>query len=235
MLPVKKITTYLRHFAQLLYPKICLGCGNHLSDSETVLCIICENELPKTRFHEQPENVVYKRMYGRMPVENATALFYFDKGNRVQHLLHQLKYSGKTEVGEHLGMMLGNDIKAVASYQPISAIVPIPLHEKKVRQRGFNQSEYFANGIAKALNISVLTNVVKRIEYTDTQTGKNRFERWDNVKEAFQLENADSIKGRHILLVDDVITTGATLEACGQLLMDIEDVKLSIATIALAH
>jgi len=235
MLLVRKQAEYLKHFAELLYPNLCMGCGNSLSDSEQVLCIICENELPKTHFHEQPDNIVFKRMYGRIPIDNATALFYFDKGNRVQHLLHQLKYSGKTEIGEHLGLMLGNDMNAITSYQSIDAIIPIPLHEKKLRKRGFNQSDYFAFGIAKAMKISVLTNVVKRIEYTETQTGKNRFERWENVKDAFQLLNCDGIKNKHVLLVDDVITTGATLEACGQLLMNVEGLRLSIATMAHAH
>jgi ComF family protein len=235
MLLFKEIAEYFRHFLGLLYPNICLGCGNHLSASEEVLCIICENELPKTNFHSQPDNAIFKRMYNRMPIENATSLFYFDKGNKVQHLMHQLKYSGKTEIGNHLGIMLGNDLKNIDSYKSISVIIPIPLHERKLSKRGFNQSEHFASGIAKAMQISVLTNVVKRIEHTETQTGKNRYERWDNVKEAFQLMNTEDIKGKHILLVDDVITTGATLEACGQLLTEVPDVRLSIATIAHAH
>jgi ComF family protein len=235
MLLLKKSAAYFRHFIELVYPNLCRACGNHLSESEEVLCIICENELPKTGFHAFPDNAVFKRMYNRMPVENATSLFYFDKGNRVQRLMHQLKYSGKTEIGEYLGMMLGNDLKNTESYKSISLIVPVPLHEKKIRQRGYNQSEYFAYGIAKAMKTPVVTNIIKRTAHTETQTGKNRFERWDNVKEAFRLISPELITDNHILLVDDVITTGATLEACGQLLTEIRGVRLSIATIAFAH
>jgi ComF family protein len=235
MFPFNKTVTYLQNFLQLLYPKMCLGCGNHLSNSENVLCFICENELPKTHFHEQPENPVFKKMYGRLPVENATALFYFDKGNRVQHLMHQLKYGGKTEIGNQLGKMLGNDLKKSDAFRSVEIVIPVPLHEKRLRKRGYNQSDFFGQGIAEAMKINMLPKVVERMEYTETQTGKNRFERWDNVKEAFRLKNADDIKGKHVLLVDDVITTGATLEACGQLLMDVPDVRVSIATIAFAH
>jgi ComF family protein len=229
------ILQHLEAFVSLLFPNLCLGCGGVITAQEQVLCIICENSLPKTNFHNEKENVVFKRLYGRIPIENATPLFYFDKGNTVQHLMHQLKYRGKKEIGTYLGKMLGADLLCVEEYKSINVVIPVPLHERKLRIRGYNQSDYFAFGIAEAMKINVLTNVIKRIEFTDTQTGKNRFERWENVKNAFVVQQPDAIKGLHVLLVDDVVTTGATLEACAQHLLNIEDVKVSIATIAFAH
>lgn len=182
-----------------------------------------------------PDNPVFRKMYGRVPVENATSLFYFDKGNRVQHLMHQLKYRGKTEIGWYLGKLLGNDLHNAEAYQSIDTVIPVPLHVKKFRKRGYNQSEFFARGIAEAMKIDLTTDVLERAENTDTQTGKNRFERWENVKDAFRLRDKVSLKGKHILLVDDVMTTGATLEACALVLMQTPQIRISIATIAFAH
>ncbi len=232
---ISTVAEYLESFRSLLFPNLCMSCSGVLSKNEKVICIICENTLPKTNFHLAPENVIFNRLYGRIPIESATALFYFDKGNKVQHLMHLLKYSGKKEIGVHLGKMLGKDLVESNSFKNISIVIPVPLHEKKLRMRGYNQSEYFAKGIAEAMKISVATNVLRRIENTDTQTGKNRFERWNNVKEAFVLSNKEALKNQHVLLVDDVVTTGATLEACAQHLMQIENTRVSIATIAFAH
>jgi ComF family protein len=229
------VTSYLENFVGLLFPNVCMGCGGVLSKHENVLCFICENNLPKTNFHTDADNAVFKRLYGRIPIENATSLFYFDKGGTVQHLMHQLKYNDEKEIGIYLGKMLGNYLLQSNSYKKIDAVIPVPLHEKKLFQRGYNQSECFADGIAEAMGISRLPNVLKRIDFTETQTGKNRFERWDNVKNAFELISPELVKNKHVLLVDDVVTTGATLEACAQLLMDVEETKVSIATIAFAH
>lgn len=229
------VTSFLENFVGLLFPNVCMGCGGVLSKQENVLCFICENNLPKTNFHTDADNTVFKRLYSRIPIENATSLFYFDKGGIVQHLMHQLKYNDEKEIGIYVGKMLGNYLLQSNSYKKIDAVIPVPLHEKKLFQRGYNQSECFADGIAEAMGISRLPNVLKRIDFTETQTGKNRFERWDNVKNAFELISPELVKNKHVLLVDDVVTTGATLEACAQLLMDVEETKVSIATIAFAH
>lgn len=229
------VISYLESFVGLLFPNVCMGCGGVLSKQEKVLCFICENNLPKTFFHNEVDNAVFKRLYGRIPIENATSLFYFDKGGTVQHLMHQLKYNDKKEVGSYLGKMLGNYLLESNSFNSIESVIPVPLHEKKLYQRGYNQSEYFADGIAEAMSISCLPNALKRTDYTETQTGKNRFERWDNVKDAFELINPELIKNKHVLLVDDVVTTGATLEACAHRLMDAQNTKVSIATIAYAQ
>jgi ComF family protein len=226
---------YLSHFTALFYPRLCASCGRHLSASEKVLCLICEHELPRTHFHLSRENPIYKKMYARIQLEHATALFYFDKGNRVQRLIHQLKYSCQPEIGGYLGKMLGNDLKYSDIFRSAEIIIPVPLHEKRLRKRGYNQSECFGQGIAEAMNIQMLPDVIERVVHTETQTGKNRFERWENVKNAFRFKNIHGIEGKHILLVDDVLTTGATLEACGNLLISVPDVRISIATIAFAH
>jgi ComF family protein len=228
-------TEYLESFRGLLFPNLCMGCSGVLSKNENILCFTCENNLPKTNFHLEAENIIFKRLYGRIPIENATALFYFDKGNTVQRLMHLLKYSNKKEIGKYLGKMLGNDLVECKNFKSITSVIPIPLHEKKLRIRGYNQAEYFALGIAEAMKINAVTNVLQRLENTETQTGKNRFERWDNVKDAFVLKNESAIENHHILLVDDVVTTGATLEACAQHLTTIPNVRISIATIAFAH
>jgi len=231
----KIIAEYAESFRGLLFPNLCMGCSNVLSKNENILCFICENSLPKTNFHLETENIIFKRLYGRILIENATALFYFDKGNTVQRLMHLLKYSNKKEIGKYLGSMLGKDLLDSELYKNISSVIPIPLHEKKLKIRGYNQAEYFALGIAEAMKINAVTNVLQRIENTETQTGKNRFERWENVKDAFVFKNESTIENHHVLLVDDVVTTGATLEACAQHLMTIPNVSVSIVTIAFAH
>jgi ComF family protein len=232
---LKIIAEYAESFRGLLFPNLCMGCSNVLSKNENILCFVCENSLPKTNFHLDTENIIFKKLYGRIPIENATALFYFNKGNTVQRLMHLLKYNDKKEIGKYLGKMLGKDLAECENFKSITTVIPIPLHEKKLRIRGYNQSEYFALGIAEAMRINIATNVLQRIENTETQTGKNRFERWDNVKNAFVLKNESTIENHHVLLVDDVVTTGATLEACAQHLITIPNVRVSIATIAFAH
>jgi len=229
------ISQYFSNFKELLFPNICHSCGGNLSANETVICVLCEYSLPKTNFHKHADNPIARKFWGRLPFQNATSLFYFDKGNKVQHLIHQLKYRDKKEIGNKLGEMLGNDLIMEDSYTDIKFVLPIPLHEKKQKIRGYNQSEYFAAGIAEGMKISYDTGIIYRALHTETQTGKNRLERWENVKDAFYIQNAEKVENTHVLLVDDVLTTGATLEACGQHLTEIAGLKLSIATIAFAH
>ncbi len=226
---------FIKSFAALLFPNICLSCGGQLSANENVLCVLCEYSLPKTNFHKYPDNPIAKKFWGRLPLQNATSLFYFDKGNKVQHLMHQFKYRNKKEIGNKLGLMLGTDLLKAEQYLDIACVLPVPLHEKKQRIRGYNQSEYFAAGIAEGMNVRYDTSILHRLLHTETQTGKNRLERWENVKDAFFIQNGEKIENSHVLLVDDVLTTGATLEACAQHLLEIRGIKLSVATIAFAH
>ncbi|MCX6304302.1 MAG: phosphoribosyltransferase family protein [Bacteroidetes bacterium] len=225
---------YLTDFISLIFPRICAGCGNSLWKNEEALCHFCEYHLPKTNFHVDPENPVTRLFWGRVPVETGAAFLYFNKGSNVQRLVHQLKYKGRKDVGIYLGARYGQWLKHAPRFNSADAIIPVPLHRKKYMQRGYNQSEQFAIGLAGSMNIPVCTHLLTRIKATETQTRKSRFNRYQNVKEIFSVNSPPEWKGKHLLLVDDVITTGATLESCIQALTIIEDVKISIACIATA-
>ena len=170
-----------------------------------------------------------------MKVEEVAALMFYKKGNRVQHILHQLKYNGRKEIGANLGEYYGKKLRDEIRFQDIDGIIPIPLHPKKLRKRGYNQSEWIANGLARGMGRDVWTDVLVRTQFTDTQTRKSRFSRWENVKEVFAVQHPEKIKGKHLLVCDDVLTTGATMEAAIQQLLTIDGVKVSVVTLATAH
>ncbi len=225
---------WISDFFGLIYPDVCGACGNPLLKGEHVICTPCEAELPFTNFYLDADNPVAKLFWGRVYIQAALALMYFHKMGRIQHLLHQLKYNGRQEIGVRLGQMIGQQIQKSPYFNDLDIIVPIPLHPKRLQQRGYNQSACIANGIADILNIPVDEVLVTRIVETSTQTKKSRLERWDNVSNVFQINKEMEYKGKHILLVDDVITTGATIEACAQSILSIPDTEVSIAAIAKA-
>ena len=225
---------WLDDFVSLIFPKICAGCGNSLWKNEEVLCHFCEFHLPKTNFHLDEENPVSRLFWGRAKIERGTAFLYFNKGNRVQRLVHQLKYKGRKDIGIYLGAQYGNILRNIVPFNAVHAIIPVPLHKKKYMQRGYNQSEQFAIGLAGSMNVPVNRFLLSRIKATETQTRKSRFNRYQNVREIFTIGNPEEFKDQHLLLVDDVITTGATLESCIEALFKIPGVKISIACIATA-
>lgn len=218
----------------LFFPKICNACGAVLLRNEETICTRCLYTLPRTNFHQHSENPVKELFWGRLPIRSATAYLHFAKAGRVQHLIHQFKYKGKLEVGRTLGRMYGNDLRASPYFKDIEAIIPVPLHWSKQKSRGFNQSEIFGREMAIAMNVPIITDVLIREKATATQTRKSRFERWQNVSYVFKLENSEKIAGKHILLVDDVITTGATIEASASALLEVPGVKVSLAFLAMA-
>ncbi|NUM51371.1 MAG: ComF family protein [Flavobacteriales bacterium] len=224
----------IQYLIDLIYPNICVACNKNLSTNEKQICSRCYLKLPYTRFAEEKDNAIEKIFWGRVPIEAAMALFYFNKGNRVQSILHQLKYKGNFEIGIDMGILAGNELKTSVRFADLNLITAVPLHSQKKKQRGYNQSEMFAKGIAKATCISTDFSVIERTIYTQTQTQKSRLERLNNVEKAFFIPNPEKIKNKHILLVDDVITTGATLEACAACLQKVNGVKISIAAIACA-
>lgn len=230
-----QINRLISDTVSLLFPELCNACGTNLYYGEKEICTKCIYNLPYTDYHIYPENRVAKQLWGRLPCNAAMAMLYFKKGTRVQNLIHSLKYKEKTEVGVKLGQLLGTRLKLGQSYQDIDLIIPVPLHPKKERQRGYNQSKYIADGIANALHISVSTTHLLRNKQTESQTKKSRYTRYQNMETVFSLQNADELKDKHILLVDDVITTGATLEACGTALLNGGIKKLSIAALAFAE
>lgn len=202
--------------------------------NERVICISCAHELPVTQFHLDNDNPVKKVFYGRLEIVNATTLLTFHKKGSVQKLIHQLKYKGHREIGGFLGEWLGAEIKASPFFNEIDAVIPVPLHKRKLRSRGFNQVEDFGKEVAKALEIPYIDNVLLKKTFSTTQTIKARLARYGNIKESFVLANPHLINNAHLLLVDDIITTGATLEACAGVLKEAGDVKISIATMAAA-
>ncbi len=222
----------IQDLINLFYPNICHICDTELYKNQNIICTNCVNELPITNFHLDNENSVKKVFYGRVPIENATSLLIFKKKGSVQKLVHSLKYRGHKEIGVYLGKWLGAELASTASYSNIDMVIPVPLHKKKLRARGFNQVEEFGKHIAAALNIPYVDNVLLKRSFSTTQTLKTRLARWGNIEESFILVNSEKIKNKHILLVDDLITTGATLEACSDVILQAENTKISIATMA---
>ena len=225
---------FLEDFLELFYPRLCIPCGRKLVTQEKYLCLDCLQDLPRTQFHFYPENKVAQLFWGRTYVENATSWLFFRKGSRYQRLVHYLKYKGLKEIGEELGMLMGNELRG-SSFQEADYIVPVPLHRKKQKQRGYNQSEWIAKGITIVMQKPLSVNNLVREQFTPTQTRKNRFERWQNVEGIFGVARPEEFIGKHILLIDDVITTGSTLEAAVVALQKAGAAKVSIATLACAE
>lgn len=218
----------------LLFPHICDGCGSDLLNKDSSLCLRCLDALPQTDFELHPGNPVEKRFYGRLPLANASARYYFSKESLIQQLVHQIKYRNNRELGLQLGRLMGDAIKTSNRFNA-DIIIPLPLFPIKEKKRGYNQSTLLCEGIAEHLHIPVLQNVITRPQHTETQTKKGRIERWKNMEGKFVLTNPAAIEGKHVLLVDDVITTGATLEACGSELLKATGVKLSLAALCYSY
>jgi ComF family protein len=227
--------SYLADFVSLLFPELCAACRESLVANEHLLCTDCRFNLPYTNFHLQADNIVARQFWGKIEVEAAFALFYFTKGGKIQNMLHELKYNGQQQVGNLAGNLAGEQLIKNEVFKTIDYIIPVPLHRKRFRERGYNQSTRFAEGLADKLNAVVEEDNLVRVKSTETQTHKSRFARFENMQEVFLVMSPERLKGKHVLLVDDVITTGSTLEACGEQLLKVEGLKLSIATIAYAE
>ena len=226
------ISKWLHDFAHLLYPHICAGCGSDLLEQDQTICLHCYANLPETGFFALPGNPIEKIFYGRLEVASAGAGYYFSKNSVLQRLIHQLKYNGNLEAGQQLGQWLGLQLKNSGRFTEINALIPLPLFPDKERKRGYNQATVICEGMADIINVPVMKDIVLRKRYTDTQTKKGRSERWLNVDGSFEISDPTQLQNKHVLLVDDVITTGATMEACGYSIKQIETVELSMATLA---
>ena len=229
------LKSYLADFTSLLFPHLCPACGEALMANEHIICTDCRYSLPFTNFHLQPDNVVARQFWGKLNIEAAYAMYYFSKGGKVQNLLHHLKYKNMPQIGKVLGEMAGEQLLKSEGFKQVDYIIPVPLHSKRLSERGYNQSACFGEGLAKKLNADLLENNLIRTRHTDTQTHKSRFARFENMQQVFAVKNPDQLVNQHILLVDDIVTTGSTLEACGIELLKIPGLKLSIATIAYAE
>lgn len=219
---------------ELFYPSLCITCGERLATNEKYLCFHCWSDIPVTNYQTSRENKVAQLFWGRAPVENATSYFSYKKGSNYQQLIHFIKYRGLKELGYETGRRFGVVLAGSEYFRNIDIILPVPLHPAKLKKRGYNQSEWIARGISESLNKPVsVENLIRRI-YTSTQTRKNRFERWKNVENIFEVIHPQKLENKHILLVDDVVTTGSTLEACANELQKVKDVKVSVATLGFA-
>lgn len=227
-------TPMLYYLTELLFPQLCVVCGDKLIEQEKWICLHCLHHIPRTNFHREPENPVAQLFYGRVQIEFATSFFYFSKGSKYQTLLHNLKYKGMKELGEEIGKHFGIDLLQSPDFSSVDVICPVPLHPQKEKKRGYNQSWWIASGMALQMQKELSDDNLKRVTATETQTRKSRFERWTNVEGIFELSDPDAFSGKHILLIDDVVTTGSTLEACAQTIISTTDARVSIATLATA-
>ena len=218
----------------LFFPPTCAGCKTILIANENVICTSCRHEMPLTQHHLNPENDACKKFYGRIPVEHVSALVYFHKKGIVQELIHSLKYRGQEAIGTVLGEWYGEELKSSQLLQTVDAIIPVPLHPKKLRERGYNQVTEFGNALAKKLEIPVNNSILYRQVYSKTQSQKNRLGRTEGIDTIFDVSFDEKDHNKHFLLIDDVITTGATLEVCAKALLKIPGTKISIVCMAMA-
>ncbi len=232
-IPFKELRAELLHW---LYPLYCPCCARSVANNPRGICHSCLQRLPISPYHLSNENPIMERLYGRIPIQRGMSMLRYEKSGMAQALIHALKYERRPEIGVTLGQKYGHKIlqKSTAPSDLFDAIIPVPLHEKKRLKRGYNQSEEFAKGMSQGLNIPIYDQVLLRQRNAQTQTALSREQRWDNVAQDYILQQSETLEGKHLLLVDDVLTTGATLEACGRLLLNIPGLSLSVATIAIA-
>jgi ComF family protein len=221
----------LLEFSHLFFPNVCMVCGEELLPSEEGICLRCLYKLPRTYNFRQPDNEVEKLMAGRIPFERIASFCAYAKGGMLPALIHQLKYHHRKDVGTLLGRIFGEDLLGSDFLKPIDIIVPVPLHPKKEKSRGFNQAEVIAQGLAQATALPISVGNLIRVVYNPTQTKRSKTERWENVRNIFTVTDPAAFANRHLLLVDDVITTGSTIEACGVALQECNNLKISVATL----
>ncbi|RNI27001.1 ComF family protein [Rufibacter latericius] len=231
--PQMVLRSLYHDFLALLFPEDCRACGGELAMGEEVICSHCRIKLPYSDFHLSPtQNPLHQVFWGRVPIQLAVAYLKFQEKGRVQRLLHQLKYKGQEEVGELLGRWFGAQLREQEEFQPVDVVVPVPLHKSKLKQRGYNQVEGFAQAIAENLEVPLVADALKKNLVSGTQTTKNRQARWEAMRQLYTIHKPEAVQGKHVLLIDDVITTGATIEACADILLKNGASAVSVASIA---
>ncbi len=222
----------LTALADLVFPRLCINCKRALGEGERYLCLECKSNLPRTRLTAQKDNLVERLFYGRFYLESGTAFLYFEKGNMVQQLLHHLKYRGNNLLAQDLGKAFGRELKG-SRFEDIDVLIPVPLHPSRQRMRGYNQSEEICKGLSEVLGIQINTQVLYRATANTSQTHKSKEERQRNVAGIFKAHNTQPLEGKHIALVDDVLTTGATLGACAEELKNTPGIRISVLALAI--
>ncbi len=216
----------------LFLPRVCGGCDRGLRQFEGSLCSHCVMDLPRTRFHNDPGNSVELLFHGKAEVVSASAFLHFSRTGMVQYMLHRIKYQHDQLLANELGRRMAEDIMDSPRFSTVDLLLPVPLHPHKERMRGYNQSQLLVDGMRQVWPVEGLAKGLVRVVRTPSQTKRGRLDRWQNVKEAFQLPDATPLQGRHVLIVDDVVTTGATLEGCLRMLRDVPGVRASVYTAA---
>jgi ComF family protein len=223
----------IRNVTDIFYPRLCLCCKDQLPEKEQFTCLKCRYDLPLTNFTNQPDNLAEKLFYGRVLIEQATALFYFQKNGKIQKLIHQLKYNGQQQIGSFFGSWLAKEMITSNRFKNIDCIVSVPLHKSRFEKRGYNQLTAFGKTLSKELGIPYDEHALKRNTATKTQINMHKHERWDNVFNVFDNNKEDELSGKHVLLIDDIITTGSTIEACCHALKKSEKTSFSVASMAI--
>jgi ComF family protein len=231
---MKTISAYCNDALHYFFPHLCMGCGNDVIGKDALICAQCIINLPSTNYAEITNNPIEKIFWGRLPLAAAHAQFYFAKSTTIQHLIHQLKYKNNQAIGVYLGELMGNSLLQSNRFEQIDYLIPLPLTAKREKKRGYNQAAIICKGMSNSMKVPIVNDVLLRSMFTQTQTKKQRDERWQNVSESFTITNQQTIEGKKILLVDDVITTGATLEAAGAKLLNNSNATLYLATLAFA-
>ena len=231
---MKKLLSPFRYFVDLLYPHVCEACQKPLTEGEQILCTYCRYEIPLTNFWKSKDNPAAMLFWGKVELEQASSFFYYAKDSRYRQLMHKLKYKGRKEIGVYLGKLYGDYLAKSSLYNSVDVIIPLPLHSKRLARRGYNQSEKIAEGISMAMQKPLLPDALQRNVYTETQTNKNRMERWKNVENVFSVAKPELLSNKHILIVDDIATTGATLEVCANTILQTVSCKVSVVTLAYA-
>lgn len=231
----QKLIQTIRGLERLVFPELCASCSHSLFQNEQAICNQCIRQLPLSFYHQNEQNPVMKSFWGRLPLAFASSHFIFRKGTVIQELLHAIKYGNRPDAAVVAGKLMGHDLLNHPWFNEVDVLMPIPLHPAKEKKRGYNQSEELCKGIAHVTQKQLLNRQLIRTENTETQTKKGRFQRWENVEYVFALAAPDELKNKHVLLVDDVITTGATIEACAQVILKVENVKLSVLSLAHAQ
>lgn len=226
--------TLINDFMSLIYPRHCEACGNGLFKHEAYICNYCKLNLPKSNYHKNSQNELSLTFTGRVPLVNSLCFYLFEKSGKVQKLLHAIKYQNQKELAQFIGELYAQDLVKEKTLDDIDVIIPIPLHKNKLKLRGFNQSEWFAKGLAKVLEKPMEISSFERKQETSTQTKKQKYQRWENVEGIFGVKDPAALINKHILLVDDVITTGATIEAAWLALKEVEGIEISVISIAFA-
>lgn len=223
---------WITRILDFISPRLCVVCGQRLVPTERSLCSVCLFHLPRTDFHQKPlDNPMAQLFWGLAPIEKAAALFYYHPHSETAQLVYRLKYNNRPDIGEDIGRVMANELQATDFFSDIDVLLPVPLASKRLRQRGYNQSEQLAKGISDITHLPIVTKALRRKHFQQSQTTLNRWQRQENVEDTFWLKDGSQLQDKHVLLIDDICTTGATLISCANTLKDIEGIRISVLTL----